>query len=177
VKELPGPRFFTESGIPVFLEPSEAIPLVDVELVIGDGAFWDPPAKAGLTRMTSQMVRAVRAASAPRSSTRSSRASARPVDQRLFALDPHPRRGDHANLEAYLEAHGPHARAPRCARAISRGSCAGARPRLIRAPITIARWPPARSDRTSSAIIHHGLPINGSLETIASIKRSAILEH
>jgi zinc protease len=54
---LPGPRFHTDAGIPVFMEPSDAIPLVDIDVVLGDGAFWDPPAKAGLTRMSAQMLR------------------------------------------------------------------------------------------------------------------------
>ncbi|MCZ7686029.1 MAG: hypothetical protein M5U28_47625 [Sandaracinaceae bacterium] len=54
---LPGPRFSTSSGIPVFVEPSHELPLVDVEILFREGAVLDPADRDGLTRLTAQMIR------------------------------------------------------------------------------------------------------------------------
>lgn len=54
---LPGPRFSTSAGVLVYLEPSNELPLVDVEVLCGEGAVLDPPGRDGLTRLTAQMVR------------------------------------------------------------------------------------------------------------------------
>lgn len=54
---LPGPRFSTSSGIPVFVEPSHELPLVDVEILFREGAVLDPAGGDGLTRLTAQMLR------------------------------------------------------------------------------------------------------------------------
>ncbi|MEQ9073496.1 MAG: pitrilysin family protein [Sandaracinaceae bacterium] len=54
---VPGPRFVTEAGIPVFLEPSHALPLVDVEIVFRLGAITDPEGREGLTRMAARLAR------------------------------------------------------------------------------------------------------------------------
>lgn len=50
------PRF-TASGIPVIVEPSHQLPLVDVEILCCEGAVLDPPGREGLTRLTAQMIR------------------------------------------------------------------------------------------------------------------------
>src|SRR5690606_13209372 len=57
VTPLPGPRFSTSRGIPVFVEPSHELPLVDVEILFREGAVLDPPGGDGLTRLTAQMLR------------------------------------------------------------------------------------------------------------------------
>jgi zinc protease len=58
MKPLPGPRFHIANGtIPVFVEPSHVIPLVDVEFVLTEGSVLDPPGREGLTRLSAQLVR------------------------------------------------------------------------------------------------------------------------
>lgn len=52
-----GPRWTTERGMTVLLEESHAIPLVDVELVIGSGALHDPPGKEGRAWLGARMLR------------------------------------------------------------------------------------------------------------------------
>ncbi|HJL16824.1 MAG TPA: pitrilysin family protein [Sandaracinaceae bacterium LLY-WYZ-13_1] len=52
-----GPRFSVASGIPVFVEPSHALPLVDIEVILGRGALADPDGREGLTRMTARLMR------------------------------------------------------------------------------------------------------------------------
>lgn len=54
---LPGPRFSIAGGIPVFVEPSHELPLVDVEILFREGAVLDPHDRDGLTRLTTQMIR------------------------------------------------------------------------------------------------------------------------
>jgi len=54
---VPGPRFHTAAGIPVFLEPSHALPLVDVEVVFRVGAITDPEGREGLTRLAARLAR------------------------------------------------------------------------------------------------------------------------
>lgn len=53
----PGPRFSTERGIPVCLEPSHALPIVDVEVIVDRGSLTDPEGLEGLTRMTVGLMR------------------------------------------------------------------------------------------------------------------------
>lgn len=55
--KTPGPRFETERGIPVCLEPSHTLPLVDVELLVDRGSLTDPEGLEGLTRMTVGLMR------------------------------------------------------------------------------------------------------------------------
>lgn len=55
--QTPGPRFSTERGIPVFLEESHALPVVDVEVLIRRGGLTDPEGREGLTRMTARLMR------------------------------------------------------------------------------------------------------------------------
>ncbi len=57
MKALPGPRFTTAKGIPVFVEPSHELPLVDVEILFREGAVLDPVGSEGLIRLTAQMIR------------------------------------------------------------------------------------------------------------------------
>lgn len=52
-----GPRFLTGRGIPVFVEVSHALPLVDVEVVFRRGSLTDPEGKEGLTRLTAGLMR------------------------------------------------------------------------------------------------------------------------
>ncbi len=54
---LPGPRFHTSSGVPVYLEPSDELPLVDIEIICREGTVVDPRGRDGLTRLTAQMIR------------------------------------------------------------------------------------------------------------------------
>lgn len=52
-----GPHLVTAGGIPVHLEASHALPLVDVEILCCEGSVLDPPGREGLTRLSAQMVR------------------------------------------------------------------------------------------------------------------------
>ncbi len=54
---LPGPRFSTSNGVPVYVEPSHELALVDVEIVCREGTVMDLPERDGLTRLTAQMIR------------------------------------------------------------------------------------------------------------------------
>lgn len=51
------PAFHTSLGVPVFVEPSHALPLVDVELVLLRGATGDPAGREGLTYLCAQLAR------------------------------------------------------------------------------------------------------------------------
>ncbi|MBZ0119729.1 MAG: insulinase family protein [Sandaracinaceae bacterium] len=53
----PGPRFHTARGVPVFVEPSHELPIVDVEILLRQGAVTDDEATLGLSRLTAQMLR------------------------------------------------------------------------------------------------------------------------
>ena len=53
----PGPRFFSEGGIPVFLEASHTLPVVDLEVVFRRGGRTDPRGSDGLTRLTAGLMR------------------------------------------------------------------------------------------------------------------------
>lgn len=57
VEPYRGPHFRTAGGIPVHVEPSHALPLVDVEILCCEGSVLDPPGREGLTRLAAQMVR------------------------------------------------------------------------------------------------------------------------
>lgn len=54
---FPGPRFVTSAGVPVHVEPSHELPLVDVEILFTEGAVLDPRGREGLTRLTAQLLR------------------------------------------------------------------------------------------------------------------------
>ncbi|HJL01628.1 MAG TPA: pitrilysin family protein [Polyangiaceae bacterium LLY-WYZ-15_(1-7)] len=48
---------FTHAGAPVYLEPSEDLPLVDFVVCVRGGAALDPVAQPGLARMTARLMR------------------------------------------------------------------------------------------------------------------------
>lgn len=50
-------RLVTEEGLIVFVEPSRALPIVDVELVLRTGSVHDPIGQEGLTRLTWRVLR------------------------------------------------------------------------------------------------------------------------
>jgi zinc protease len=52
-----GVDWTTDVGMRVLVEPSHALPLVDVELIIGMGAHWDPEGKEGTARLAARMLR------------------------------------------------------------------------------------------------------------------------
>lgn len=52
-----GAAFFTDDGIPVHLEVSHALPLVDVDLMILRGSLLDPEGSEGLARLTARLWR------------------------------------------------------------------------------------------------------------------------
>lgn len=51
------PRFRTADSIPVYLEESRALPLVDIDVLIARGALLDPRGAEGLARMTLRLMR------------------------------------------------------------------------------------------------------------------------
>lgn len=50
-------RWETKNGIPVLLEPSDAIPLVDVSIMLRFGSLVDAPGKDGTTRLLARLLR------------------------------------------------------------------------------------------------------------------------
>lgn len=57
IEPYSGPHLITSGGIPVHLEVSHALPLVDVEILFCEGSVLDPVGREGLTRLTAQMLR------------------------------------------------------------------------------------------------------------------------
>lgn len=57
VEPYSGPHFVTSGGIPVHVEESHALPLVDIEILCCEGSVLDPIGREGLTRLTAQMIR------------------------------------------------------------------------------------------------------------------------
>ncbi len=51
------PTLTLRNGIPVHVETSDALPIVDIDIVFREGAVLDPAGRAGLTRLTAQLVR------------------------------------------------------------------------------------------------------------------------
>jgi zinc protease len=51
------PTFTTRNGIPVHVETSDELPIVDVDILYREGAVLDPSGREGLTRLVAQMVR------------------------------------------------------------------------------------------------------------------------
>ncbi|HHH27262.1 MAG TPA: insulinase family protein [Polyangiaceae bacterium] len=51
------PAFHLKSGVPVFLETSHALPLVDVDVIVLRGGLLDPKGLGGLSRFTASMMR------------------------------------------------------------------------------------------------------------------------
>ncbi|MBX3272693.1 MAG: insulinase family protein [Sandaracinaceae bacterium] len=51
------PAFRLPGGVPVFLEVSHALPIVDVDVVITRGSILDPVGREGLTRLTARLMR------------------------------------------------------------------------------------------------------------------------
>ena len=54
---MSAPAFRTPDGIPVFLESSHALPIVDVDLLVLRGSLLDPRGQEGLTRLTARLMR------------------------------------------------------------------------------------------------------------------------
>ncbi|MCB9593703.1 MAG: insulinase family protein [Sandaracinaceae bacterium] len=51
------PAFRTADGIPVYLEASHALPIVDVDVIVTRGSILDPKGRDGLARMTARLMR------------------------------------------------------------------------------------------------------------------------
>ncbi len=49
--------FRTADGVPVFLEVSHVLPIVDVDVIVLRGSILDPRGKEGLTRLTARLMR------------------------------------------------------------------------------------------------------------------------
>lgn len=177
MKRLPGPRFRTSSEIDVYLEPSDAIPLVDVEIVIADGCAWDRPERAGLTRLTCQLVRR-----GPHGmSGEDFDAAIEGLGATLgITVSSHSVRVHGAvirrNLEPYLALVGrmlarPAMRASDLARLVRKGEA-----ELVELR-DHDRSLGARALRSHLFGDHpYGIPVNGTLETIATLRRKEILE-
>ncbi len=52
-----GARFVTDAGVPVLVEESHAVPIVDIEIAFRAGSYSDPAGKEGLSRLVARMVR------------------------------------------------------------------------------------------------------------------------
>ena len=53
----PGAGFVNGAGVPVLIEESHALPMVDIELGFRTGSYADPEGKDGLARLLARMVR------------------------------------------------------------------------------------------------------------------------
>lgn len=51
------PSFTLSRGIPVHVEPSGELPIVDIDVTCREGAVLDPVGREGLTRLTAQLIR------------------------------------------------------------------------------------------------------------------------
>jgi len=51
------PAFRTPQGVPVFMEVSHTLPVVDVDVIVMRGSLLDPRGKEGLTRLTARLMR------------------------------------------------------------------------------------------------------------------------